>query len=343
MLGRIKKNLKPFFFTTAQQRIFLEDALSLVEDGISLSQAIEIITAESTGVRAEVAQSIGHSIASGQGMAAGMEGWFSPIYIELIRSGEQSGVMQQSLKACVSTINRSMDVVRTCVSALLYPTLVVLAALAVTVFVKISVLEQFRQIKPMAQWPDIGRELFLLAAWFQYTWWLVLLAIVFFVVGLMYLLGHLTGDWRLKLDRFPGFNIYRQFTAARLMSTLGLLMSNGVMLKNALVIMQAKAKSYLGWHLQQMEMQLARGKLNLADVLNTGLLDQSDMRRLRVLATGSGFAHALQRLGEQSMERRLRLLRRLSHITGGVLLLLGAAVAMLLVFGLYSVSQVLAY
>ena len=338
-----KQALKQFFFTSSQQRILLEDLLSLVEDGVSLSQSIEIIAEESTGIRAEAAQSISHSIASGQGMAVGMEGWFSTIYIELIRSGEKSGLIQQSLQACVSTINQSMDALRTCLSALLYPTLVVLAALVVVVFVKVSVLEQFQKIKPMAQWPDVGRDLFLLASWLQYTWWLLLLVLVALVMGLIYLLRHWVGDWRLKLDRFPGFNSYRQFTAARLMSTLGLLMNNGVMLKNALVIVQAKAKSYLGWHLQQMEVQLARGKLNLADVLDTGLLDRSDMRRLRVLATGNGFAQALRRLGEQSMQRRLRLLRRLCHFAGGALLLLGAAVAMLLVFGLYGVSQVLAF
>jgi type II secretory pathway component PulF len=334
--------LKHALFSSTQQRVFLEDLLSLLQDGVSLNQAIEIMQEESTGVKVEVAESIGYSIASGQGLSVGMEGWFSDIYLELVRAGEQSGLMQNALAACVQTVNKSAASLRACVSALLYPLLVLLVALIVVVFVKVSVLQQFSTIKPLSSWPDVGRDLYTLASWLQYSWWLLVFLAILLSIGLVYALRGWTGHWRSRLDNLPGFKIYRQFTAARLMQTLGLLLNNGVMLKNALVILQGKTRRYLNWHLLQMEMQLGQGQLNVAEVLNTRLLDASDMRRLRILATGNGFAPALQRLGEQSVEKKMRMLKRLANYMGGFFLLCGAAVAMLLVFGIYSVSQVLA-
>jgi type II secretory pathway component PulF len=335
-------SLKQALFTASHQRIFLEDILSLLQDGIVLNQAMEIMTEESTGIKADVSESISHSIASGQGMAAGMEGWFADIYLELVRAGEQSGLIHNALQACVETVNKSADVWRACLSALLYPLLVLLVALCVVVFVKVSVLEEFQQIKPLDNWPSVGRDLYGLATWIQYTWWLVVFFSILVGFFLSYVLRGWTGYWRLRVDNFPGFKIYRQMTAARLMQTLGLLLNNGVMLKNALIMMQAKKKRYMSWHLLQMEMQLAQGQLNVAEVLDTALLDRSDMRRLRILATGKGFSQALQRLGEQSVEKKMRVLKRLANYIGGFLLGCGALVAMLLVFGIYSISQVLA-
>lgn len=342
MLSPNNQTWQKIQFTSAHQRIFLEDLSSLMQDGIALSQAMEIMAEESTGIKTKVAESIGYAIASGQGMAAGMEGWFSAIYLELVRAGEQSGLIQKALTACVETVNKSAASWRACLSALVYPLLVVIVALVVVVFVKISVLEQFQKIKPLVDWPSVGKQLFWLASWVEYSWWLAVIAFVLLTACMIYLLQGFTGQWRARLDHFPGFKIYRQFTAARLMQTLGLLLNNGVMLKNALVIMQLKTRKYLGSHLLQMEAQLAQGQLNVAEVLDTDLLDGSDMRRLRILATGNGFAEALQRLGEQSIEKKMRVLLRLANYLGGLFLVCGAGIAMLLVFGIYSISQVLA-
>lgn len=335
-------NLKKRLFTSTHQRAFLEDLLALMQDGISLNQAIEIMIEESTGAKAEAAQSIGYSIASGQGLSAGMEGWFSGVYLELVRAGEESGLVQNTLTACIASANKSSASIRSCASALLYPALVLVVALGVVVFVKVSVLEQFALIKPLRDWPEIGRNLYVLATGLQHGWWFFLLALSLVSVGLLYVLRGFTGHWRSRLDNLPGFRLYRQFTAAHLMQTLGLLLNNGVMLKKALVILQGKTRPYLSWHLLQMEVQLAQGQLNVAEVLNTRLLDLSDMRRLRILAMGSGFATALQRLGNQSIEKKMQMLKRLVNYLGGFLLLCGATVAMLLVVGIYSISQVLA-
>ena len=332
---------KQVLFNSAQQRAFLEDLLSLMRDGIALNQAIDVMIDVSAGLKKEVACSMGQAIASGQGIALGMQGWFLPIYLELMRAGEQSGMIVDALAACGSSMNSAGASIRACVAALSYPLLVLFAALGVIVFVKSSVLESFAAIRPTDQWPAVSQNLYMLASVLQVGWWLGIVLLVLLSVVVVYALRHLTGRARLLLDNLPLFNLYRQLSAARFMETLGLLLTNGVMLKNALVILQMKSHHYLNWHLSKMEMQLAHGQLNVAEVLDTDLLDTSDMHRLRILATGTGFAGALGRLGKESREKKMRALVRLANWVGGILLVGGAAAAMLMVLGIYSVSQVL--
>lgn len=324
------------------QRAFLEDVLSLLQDGLSVNQAVDAMRSIATGLKREAADSISYALASGQGMAAGMTGWFSSVYVEIINAGESTGVLTEALEACASAARRQDFSVGVWLSSLLYPLMVVTAALGVVVFVKNTVLARFTEIKSVSLWPMISQNLFYLATWVERGWLLALVSLVLLVMLTIYALRNTTGVVRSWLDLTPIFNLYRQFSAARLMRTLGLLLNNGIMLKRALSIMRVEAKPYLAWHLWQMELQLANGRLNIADVLDTRLIERTDMVRLRIVATGKGFAQALWRLGEQGSQRHVRRLVRWARILGGMLLLLGAFVAMMLVLGIYSVSQILA-
>ena len=45
---------------------------------------------------------------------------------------------------------------------------------------------------------------------------------------------------------------------------------------------------------------------NIAEVLDTGLISKADIIRLRIIAKGRGFEHALTRLGQLSATRNLK-------------------------------------
>ena len=61
--------------------------------------------------------------------------------------------------------------------------------------------------------------------------------------------------------------------------------------------MQYQANPYVNSHLVMMEHLLSMGKTNIADVLETGLISESDLMRLRVMAEVKGFEHGLIRMG----------------------------------------------
>ena len=82
----------------------------------------------------------------------------------------------------------------------------------------------------------------------------------------------MSAPFRATLDKFFPFTIYKQFVAAHVLETLGLLVANGVVFKSALIMMQHKVSPYLAMHLGRMEHLMSKGKGNIADVLDTGLV-----------------------------------------------------------------------
>ena len=123
------------------------------------------------------------------------------------------------------------------------------------------------------------------------------------------------------------------------METLGLLLTNGIVLKRALALMQHQASPYLKWHLLLMEFRLSGGRDNIADVLETGLINPSTILRLKVIAKGKGFEQALVRLGRLTGEQNMKRISVVAKIAGGVLLTCGAAFAGFIIFAVYSVGS----
>jgi len=342
MFNKLRKRLRHLQFSRKQQQAFLEDLSMLMDDGVPMSQAVDTIRQVSEGSTKQVAAQIARSIAQGKQLAEGMRGWFSRPLIEVIRSGETSGTLAKTIKSAAQSFSQQTNALSTFVSTLVYPTLIVVLAFIMLVFVKQSVLDSFSSIKPIVTWPDIGQTLYRLGYLTQHWWWLVTLIIVGSIYAITRLLEQLTGDLRDLVDEIPLVSLYREITAARFMETLGLLISNGIVLKKALSIMHREAAPYLSWHILKMEFRLSGGQENIADVLDTKLIKREDIVRLRVVANSKGFDHALISLGRQANRRASRAITISGKISGGLLLVFGAFMAASIVFGIYSVGSSIA-
>ncbi len=68
---------------------------------------------------------------------------FPPIVAKLIASGEASGELQVTLERLADSLERSAALKRQFVSSLIYPTLVITAALGVTLFLAVSIVPKF--------------------------------------------------------------------------------------------------------------------------------------------------------------------------------------------------------
>ena len=330
-------------FTRRHQQGFLEDLAALIEDGVPASQAIDVIIGVSAGISKTVAESVALSIAKGQSLADGMQAWFSHAVVEMIRVGESNGALPQTLRAAANSYTQYSSTLNAFLASVLYPLSVVVLALIVTVFIKNSVLHSFVEIKPLAAWPTVGRILFRVGAIVQAGWWLMIITVVILIMIVNNILKNVTGEIRRWLDAIPIFSFYRKTLAARFMETLGLLIANGVVIRQALSTLQYDASPYLSWHLLQMEYHLSGGQENLADVLDTQLIDRHDLMRLRVVAISKGFEQALISLGRQARLRTAKQIEVMGKIIGGLLLVIGAIIAMTIVFGIYTVGSSLTY
>jgi len=338
--------LKQFFyklqFTGAMQQAFLEDLATLVEDGVPANKAVDVIYQVEEGVKQKVAQSIRQKIAQGRPIAEGMAGWF-PIYVtELIRAGESGGTLTQNIRSAALSLGQKTETIASLASSLTYPLVVIVSGCGVAVYLNHSVFNQFMAIKPLSQWPPSGQELVAFARVIQDGWWLIVSMIFAAGFGISRLLTSYVGVFRPTIDTFPGANVYREVKAARFMETLGLLVSNGVSFKHALQIMLTESSPYVASHLLLMERKLARGRSNIADVLDTGMVNREDVVRLRAIADSKGFEHALIRLGRQAAENSVKTLKKFGKILGGILLAVAAGLAIFMVMGIYTVGSSLA-
>lgn len=331
LLGRIKR----FQFGNKAQLAFLEDLYLLINDGIPANRAVEMMAQVTTGLTRDVALSIAQKVSEGRPLADGMRDWFAINVIEIIRVGEEGGALAETLKSAINTLGQRGSSMGALIGAVSYPLMVIVLSCAVIVYLDNSVFDQFKSIKPVDQWPDAGRQLLDIANLIEGWWWLVIVIIVSVIIFMRRVMGNYTGELRPLLDKFPPFNLYRRFASARLMETLGLLVANGVVFKSAIKVMQYQANPYMTSHLVMMEHLLGMGKGNVADVLSTGLIDDADVLRLRVMAEVKGFEHGLIRMGVRGSEQTTKTLKIIAKIIGGVLLAVGAGLIIIIIRGIY--------
>jgi len=336
---RISDKIKRLRFGNSAQLIFLEDFAHLVEDGIPPNKAIEMLAKAAKGVSKDVAASIAATISTGRPLAEGMREWFAFNIVEIIRIGEEGGALGETIKSAINMMSSRSSTVGALLGSITYPATVCTIACLVIVYLNNSVFTQFLTIKPMDAWPDAGKRLVHIAHFIESWWWMVLVAVAALVFALQMILKNYIGFLRPTLDRFFPFNMYRQFVAAHVLETLGLLVSNGVVFKSALGIMQHKVTPYLGQHLMKMERLMGKGKGNIADVLDTGLINEEDLMRLRVLAEVKGFEHGLIRLGVRGSEQGLKTLKLIGKIIAGILMVVGTCLIMVAINGVYQTGM----
>lgn len=329
-------------FWPSKQQALLSDLYALISDGVPLVQAIDTVTDIQEGIIKQASVSMADALSQGHSLASGMEDWFPPTIVEIIRAGEEGGMFKEALQSAMSYYETRVSASKVVIQSMLYPCVVIVLALVMSVVIKNSVLTDFAHIKPVGLWPSVGQELFSLANFVEYWWWLAGLCLVTLFLFIYYMLKNTTGDWRYKIDKLPLLSLYRNLAAANFMKTLGLLVTNGVMLKEAFQIMHQNAEPYLSWHLMLMEYRLSSGAENIADVLDTKLIQRNDMLRLRIISKGKGFEAALMSLGSQALARYARSVELTAKVAGGLLLISGALLAAMMVFGIYSVGTIVA-
>lgn len=342
MFEAITQKFKNLQFTRRLQQAFLEDVSVLIEDGVPANQAVLTVAQIATGPVQNVANAILQKIAEGKPIADGMKGWFPQTIVEIIRAGEEGGTLAENMTAGARALSQQTSGFTSLLNSTVYPVSVVLMGLAVAVFVKHSVFGNFAAIKPVDLWPTNGQMLFNMATFVENWWWIILLVIIALFLLIGRLLVELTGTPRNFLDSLPIFSLYRDVVAARFMETLGLLLSNGIILKNSLSITRHKANHYLAWHIYMMEFRLSGGRENIAEVLDTGLIPKGDILRLKVIAKGKGFEHALVRLGRLSADRAAKNIELTGRMLGIVLLSIGALWAAFMIFAIYNVGSFVA-
>ena len=186
----VVQGFKHFQFGSKAQLHFLEDFYTLLNDGIPANRAVEMMAQVTTGINREVALTISQKISEGQPLADGMQEWFAPNVVEIIRVGEEGGALSETVRSAISTLSQRNTSIGALIGAVSYPILVIVMACGVIIYLNSTVFVEFKAIKPLNTWPEAGRQLVSLAEVIQSWWWLFLGILIGIVMLFRYLLNN---------------------------------------------------------------------------------------------------------------------------------------------------------
>lgn len=218
---------------------------NLLRAGMPLTAALNSMTyVGSKGIPTEVSRQLKQDVVEGKSLSEAMSRQpviFSNMFVNMVRSGEQSGALVEVLKRLSSHYERFAEVQSKFKSSMVYPTIVIIVGLGVIFFFMTFMMPKFMEIfKSMnAPLPATTRFLMDSSSFFKNYWWAVLIGI--FTVVMLFRRYIQSARGRVAWDRWKmnapiignasRLNLFAQFSR-----TLSTLMQNGVPVLVALKI-----------------------------------------------------------------------------------------------------------
>ncbi|MDR2711419.1 MAG: type II secretion system inner membrane protein GspF [Burkholderiales bacterium] len=216
---------------------------TLVYSGLPLHQALQAVTDQTDDKRARaIVTALAQHVAGGESFSAALAHYprtFSPLYRGLVAAGVESGLLPEVLQRLADYLDGRLALKQKFITALIYPALLTIVALAVITAMLtyvvpqvVAVYEHSRQTLPWLTQALIYTSAFLRATG---IYWLIGIGIVFIVAGLAYRRPQI----RERVHRFwlkiPGLGrLLQSLETARFASTLAILVGSGAPLLRGL-------------------------------------------------------------------------------------------------------------
>ncbi len=133
--------------TTANKVFFFKQLALMLRSGISITEALDIITKMQTGRMRRITILINRKIKSGESFSHAIERHshiFSNLAVQMIRSAETSGEIDIALLRIADYIGHKAELKNQVMSAMMYPAFTLLAAGGVFVFLLIYIIPKFQ-------------------------------------------------------------------------------------------------------------------------------------------------------------------------------------------------------
>jgi len=217
--------------------IFTRQLATMVESGIALVNVLDILSEqiENKGFR-EVISGIKNDVETGSSFSQGLArhpNIFSQLYINMVKAGESSGLLDEILNRVATYLEKTAALQRKVKSAMVYPVAVITIAVGITMFLLIKVVPTFQGIFDMLGGSlPLPTQILLAVSNFLRQWFLLgfIGSVVFVVVASRYIK---TDQGRLVFDKvilkLPIFgDLIKKVSVAKFARTLSTLVRSGV-------------------------------------------------------------------------------------------------------------------
>ena len=227
--------------------IFTRPLATLIDSGLPLLRGLNVLgKQEPDPVLRKTIGKLADSVQGGSTFSDGLAQHpkiFNKLYINMVKAGELGGVMELVLVRLADFQEKAQKLKNKVVSAMFYPIIVLVIAVAIMAFLLVYIVPKFEQIfadmlggKPL---PALTEFVIGTSRFFQNQWYLILGALIVFVVA--YNLAGRTEKGLAIIDaiklRIPLFgDLIKKGAISRFSRTLGTLVTSGVPILQALNI-----------------------------------------------------------------------------------------------------------
>ena len=228
---------------------FTRQLATLVNAGLPLMRGIEVLKRQMKDAQMkEALGGIGENIAAGGTFSESLTAYpkiFDNLYVNMVKAGEAGGVLEVVLGRLAEFAEKSEKIKNKVKGAMIYPIVVLVAAIGITAFLLVTVIPKFKQVFADmlggAELPAITQFVIDASDWVQHNYITIGIGVVVLIV-LKKIVGKTEKgatafDW-LSL-RMPVTGTLIQRTAvSRVTRTLGTLLSSGVPILQSLMIVR---------------------------------------------------------------------------------------------------------
>ena len=261
--------------------IFTRQFSTMIDAGLPLVQALDILARNSDNKAfQDTLIGVKEYVESGGTLAEGLDKYpknFDSLYVNMVTAGESGGILDIILERLAQQMEKSMKLKREVKTAMIYPSVVVSAAVIVTSVLLIFVIPTFAEL-----FADFGASLplptqivinisdFVIAYWY----------LIFGGMGLgIFSFFKFLGTERGKEVLHPIFlklpifgNIIKKVAVARFTRTLGTMISSGVPILDALAICaKTSGNKVVETDVQRCRVAISEGK-SIVDPLNESVV-----------------------------------------------------------------------
>jgi type IV pilus assembly protein PilC len=250
--------------------IYLRQFSTLIQAGVSVVDSTKILASQTESkVLRRALSDVETDLREGNPLsdaAAKHKKIFSSMFVNMIRAGEAGGNMDETLDRLAEHYEKQHNTKQKIVSALAYPVVIAIIAMAVVTFLLVSVVPTF-----VAMFADFGGELpaitvFVLSAseFMQRYWWLIAIVIMMIVGIILFLRSKKETKYYLDylVLRMPIFGkMLQKAVLARMTRTLSSLFNSSVPILQAMTIVESIVENeVIAKVIQQSRDSLERGQ-----------------------------------------------------------------------------------
>ncbi len=331
--------------------IFIRQLSSLIHSGLALAKALNSLKRQTNNKYLKsIIENLESRIQKGESFHSALSKHseiFSPFFINIVRAGEASGILDETLKRLAEMRGREEDLKSQLRSALAYPVLLIVVSVA-TVFVLLTfIIPKFVEMfEELGQALPIPTQILLaISNLFNKFWPILLIVIVVIIVAFKRYASSEKGvllfdKIKLKLPLLG--EVLRYIEISRFTRTLGMLLKNGIPILEALrVTSRTTTNKIFAIEAQRFSKGIEKGK-KLSDLIKEDKVFPPAVTDL--VAVGEESAELEQILIDISesyeKESQMRIKALMSILEPVLILILGAVVAFIVISMLLPVFEI---